>query len=79
MAACELILQAVLSMPFFNQEAWLSDPAKIWLWVVLTIPTTALSAFVYFLFTRKELKRNAQSSQGDQGDEIESIDFVPQD
>lgn len=70
---------AVLSMPFFNQEAWLSDPAKIWLWVVLTIPTTALSAFVYFLFTRKELKRNAQSSQGDQGDEIESIDFVPQD
>lgn len=63
-------------MPFFSQQEWLNDPARMWLWVVLTVPSTALAVFVYLLFTRKELKPRNQDNEED---EMESVDFVLED
>ena len=39
-------------MPFFDNNAWLSSPAKIWLWVALAIPST-ISAFAFYLYWKK--------------------------
>jgi hypothetical protein len=36
-------------MPFFNQNKWLDDASKFWVWIVLTIPSTGL-AFAFYTF-----------------------------
>ncbi|KAJ9620743.1 hypothetical protein H2204_012153 [Knufia peltigerae] len=40
---------AILSMPFFSQNSWMGEASRVWLWVALTIPATAL-AFAFYQF-----------------------------
>lgn len=40
-------------MPFFTGEAWLTEPVKVWLWFVLTVPATLVAMAVYVYFVRK--------------------------
>lgn len=41
--------QAILSMPFFDQNKWMGDVSRIWLWFVLAVPSTSL-AFAFYKF-----------------------------
>lgn len=40
---------AILSMPFFDQNKWMGDVSRIWLWFVLAVPSTSL-AFAFYKF-----------------------------
>ena len=42
-------------MPFFNNSHWLQGPARFWIWIVLTVPSTGL-AFAFYLYRQS---RNA--------------------
>jgi len=39
-------------MPFFATNQWLGDTSKFWVWVVLTVPSTALAFAFYWYFKR---------------------------
>ncbi|KAI4187903.1 MAG: hypothetical protein LQ346_005414 [Caloplaca aetnensis] len=43
---------AVLAMPFFSGNEYLSNVTAAWVWVILTIPTTAV-AYAFYHFWRK--------------------------
>ncbi|KAI1635373.1 hypothetical protein F4809DRAFT_614503 [Biscogniauxia mediterranea] len=45
---------ALLSMPFFDND-YMSDPAKVWIWIILTVPSTAVAFYVF----RHIIKRDA--------------------
>jgi amino acid permease len=62
-------------MPFFAQVTWLDDPAKAWIWVILTAPTTVICFLVYRFYTKKELKLLRKSEESHEEDELESLDF----
>ena len=57
--------KAILSLPFFSQMKWMGDASRIWLWVVLTIPSTLLAFVVYLHFS----KRGAHGITGSLGDD----------
>ncbi|KAF4446876.1 hypothetical protein F53441_9507 [Fusarium austroafricanum] len=69
-------IAAILSMPFFSQQKWFNNPARVWLWVVLTVPATVLAVGVYLFLTRKEMGSNKQDRIIDEEDDMESVDFV---
>jgi Mg2+ and Co2+ transporter CorA len=52
---------AVLSMPFFSQSPWMGKIDRAWLWVALSIPSTAIAFAVFYMCTRRgdrEIERN---------------------
>jgi hypothetical protein len=51
-----LFFKALLAMPFFSSNEYLTTPTRIWVWIVLTIPSTALAFFIY----RKVMRRAQQ-------------------
>jgi len=53
----DLDMQAVLAMPFFATNKYLSNITKFWVWVALTIPSTSLSFLFYIRWNMKESKR----------------------
>lgn len=53
-------LQAILAMPFFNQQEWLSNPGKIWVWVALTVPSTGVAILFYIWWTRKDIRKSKE-------------------
>lgn len=63
-------------MPFFSEQAWFNDPAKAWLWVVLTFPATVVAVCVYLFLTRKEMRSRSRDSLDQEEDDIDSVDFV---
>lgn len=47
---------AILSMPFFDDK-WMQNVRRFWLWIALTVPTTALCFAFYVIWGRKEARR----------------------
>ncbi|KAF2802175.1 uncharacterized protein BDZ99DRAFT_429058 [Mytilinidion resinicola] len=45
---------AILSMPFFTSSAYVSDLKRFWIWVVLTVPSTAVGLYVYVHVMRRK-------------------------
>ena len=48
------ISQAVLAMPFFTDNGWLSQMSRLWVWLALTIPSTGLAFGFYFYWRRRD-------------------------
>ncbi|KAL8671290.1 MAG: hypothetical protein Q9168_004211 [Polycauliona sp. 1 TL-2023] len=44
---------AILAMPFFSDAEYLSNGTAVWIWVVLTVPTTAI-AYAFYHFRRTQ-------------------------
>lgn len=63
-------------MPFFSEQKWFNNPAKAWLWAVLTVPATIASVCIYFFLTRKEVRSTGSALVNDEEDDMESVDFV---
>ncbi|KAL8725462.1 MAG: hypothetical protein Q9181_006413 [Wetmoreana brouardii] len=53
---------AVLAMPFFSNDEYLSNNTTVWVWVVLTVPTTAV-AYAFYHFWRKHEAGKRKSLQ----------------
>jgi hypothetical protein len=41
-------------MPFFTQTPWIEHAGRIWLWVILTIPSTILAFLFYIYWKRRQ-------------------------
>jgi hypothetical protein len=59
-------------MPFFSQHPWIATIDRAWLWVTLTIPSTAIAFAIFYLFTRRgdkaieaDSEREAEGEDGD--------------
>jgi hypothetical protein len=52
------LLQALLSMPFVTSSKYMSNTARIWLWVLLTVTTMLFCFGLYWRVTRKRFKRD---------------------
>ena len=62
-------------MPFFSQQPWMSKARRIWVWVVLTIPSTLLFVLFYFLYTRRNLAEGKKIPRSDtEEEELETLD-----
>ena len=62
-------------MPFFSQQSWMSKARRIWVWVVLTIPSTLLFVLFYFLYTRRNLAAGKKRPRADtEEDELDTLD-----
>ncbi|KAF2176210.1 hypothetical protein K469DRAFT_36556 [Zopfia rhizophila CBS 207.26] len=48
---------AILSMSFFDEDKWMHNVSRFWLWIALTVPTTALCFAFYVVWGRKEAGR----------------------
>lgn len=44
-------------MPFFSGNAWLADVSRLWIWVVLTVPSTGLAFTFYVYYKRLDATR----------------------
>ncbi|KAF2250075.1 hypothetical protein BU26DRAFT_518529 [Trematosphaeria pertusa] len=53
---------ALLSMPFFDDNAWLAQTSRLWVWLILTIPSTLL-AFAFYMYWRKREERRRSDAQ----------------
>ncbi|KAG9235105.1 hypothetical protein BJ875DRAFT_283104 [Amylocarpus encephaloides] len=53
---------ALLAMPFFTSNTWLSQTRRFWVWVVLTVPSTSL-AFLYYLYWKKRGEGRSPDSE----------------
>ncbi|RYP11601.1 hypothetical protein DL766_010026 [Monosporascus sp. MC13-8B] len=58
---------AVLAIPFFGENEWMNDSSKVWLWVVLTIPSTAILFLVYWWRKRQGLRTSRQEEELESG------------
>jgi hypothetical protein len=58
-------------MPFFTGNSWIGSANKIWVWVVLTVPSTGLAFMFYVYWRRREMARKAEN------DDIELDDNTP--
>jgi len=44
-------------MPFFGENMYLSSANRVWIWVLLTVPSTAGAFLFYWWLTRRRGKR----------------------
>ena len=44
-------------MPFIAQNQWMQNIGRIWVWIVLTFPSTVLAVLFYVFFTRRGMTR----------------------
>ena len=58
---------AILSMPFFSQTPWMVTVDRVWLWVVLTIPSTIVAFAIYYLYGRRGEKETEMDKDNDIG------------
>lgn len=54
---------AILAMPFFAQQKWMGEATRIWIWVVLTAPSTALAIAFYWWWTRRGMDSSPKPEQ----------------
>jgi hypothetical protein len=47
-------------MPFFANNEWLGDASRFWVWVILTVPSTALAFAFYIYWKRHNDARNGK-------------------
>lgn len=51
---------ALLAMSFFADSSYLSHADKLWIWVLLTVPTTATAYLFYYVYRRREEQKMSQ-------------------
>ncbi|KEZ44077.1 hypothetical protein SAPIO_CDS3828 [Scedosporium apiospermum] len=59
---------AILAMPFFDDNEYLGEPSKVWIWVVLTIASTVVAFWGFFhVMNRQErsMEEKRACSTGD--------------
>lgn len=59
-------------MPFFENEDYMRDVSRFWIWAVLTVPSTAILFFVFIWWRTRRLNRlahKAKNSRDREGDE----------
>lgn len=56
------VIQALLSMPFFDDEEWMGHASRFWIWAVLSVPTTA-ACFVFYRMWRKRALKPAYKEE----------------
>jgi hypothetical protein len=64
-------------MPFFAQNSWMGETSRIWLWVVLTGPSTALAFAFYRYWKRRHevvLTKSKDLSAAEMGDILDRED-----
>lgn len=64
-------------MPFFAQQHWMGAWSRVWIWIALTIPSTAAAFVIFLAYNRKESKNVSNSVRDDHergGQEMSSID-----
>lgn len=44
-------------MPFFSNSSYLSTPQRFWIWLLLTIPSTAIAFSIYWAVTQRQKRR----------------------
>ena len=44
-------------MPFFGEDGWMRNVSRFWLWIAITVPTTALCFTFYVVWGKKEARR----------------------
>lgn len=57
--------QAFLAMPFFATSHYLSNAAKVWIWVVCTVPSTIVAFTFYFYWKRRDKQARRTSLNSD--------------
>jgi hypothetical protein len=66
--------QAILATPFFSQHRWMNEAKQIWIWVVLTIPSTILAFIFYAYWKRRQwLRKKATDKVENFGSRMSSI------
>ncbi|KAH8900299.1 hypothetical protein GQ53DRAFT_816313 [Thozetella sp. PMI_491] len=65
---------AILSMPFFAQQSWMNDADHVWLWIILTVPSTAISIAAYDLFTKRGMRVHGERDTQEE-DDLSSVNF----
>ncbi|RYP44186.1 hypothetical protein DL768_009334 [Monosporascus sp. mg162] len=58
---------ALLALPFFGEDDWMNDTSQVWLWIVLTIPSTAILFLIYWWRKRQELRASRQEEELETG------------
>ena len=65
-------------MPFFNEEPWMTSARRVWVWVLLTVPSTLFGVLFYFVFTRRNLavrkKRHRLEIEDEEMETLDSAD-----
>lgn len=54
---------ALLAMPFFATNEYLNDGRRVWIWFVLTIPTTGIAYAIYYFWSQREGTRKPDIAQ----------------
>ena len=49
--------QALLSTPFFNTNPYMTSTHRFWIWVLLTVPSTAGAFIIYWFLTGRRRRR----------------------
>ena len=49
--------QALLSMPFFSTNPYMASTRRFWIWVLLTVPSTAGAFVIYWFLTGQRRRR----------------------
>lgn len=47
-------------MPFFNND-YMSDPAKVWIWIILSAPSTALAFCIFWHIAKRRSMEYSRS------------------
>lgn len=50
-------------MPFFAESPWMQSVNRLWLWALLTAPSTMLCFLFYTYWSRNETKRKAKHDE----------------
>jgi len=59
-------------MPFFQEYPWMERPGRVWLWLVLTVPSTLLAFGIFLLFVRKgERSISASTAYAERWNDVE--------
>jgi hypothetical protein len=61
-------------MPFFDNLDYFEQPAKLWIWVALTVPATLLTIFGYIMYSKHDLKRGDNIYEMEEAD-LSSVNF----
>ncbi|KAF2690742.1 hypothetical protein K458DRAFT_482942 [Lentithecium fluviatile CBS 122367] len=57
---------ALFSMPFLDNDPWLSSVSRIWLWFAFTVPTTTLTFLFYWYYKRRGRKQAVEQKRQEQ-------------
>jgi hypothetical protein len=68
---------AILAMPFFTSNNYLSESTTVWVWVVFTVPTTAIAYAFYRFWSTRESKTDSRRCKDREVNHSESIDNIP--